>query len=137
MTSTNHETVRRYLSGHNPSVEFLHALCRGLSLNADWLITGEGPMMASDLPEHAVNAADTPTLLTAVGAVMQKLDDRIDQLEQLTRSLDARLRAREGSQGGEGLAELKPLSESTDGGGSPVLAGHAEVPAGSADQARA
>ncbi len=34
LTGTNAETVRRYMQGQSPSVEFLTALCRRKGINA-------------------------------------------------------------------------------------------------------
>ncbi len=49
LTRHHPETVRRYLSGQSPSVEFVAALCVALRVNAQWMLTGRGPMLSDDI----------------------------------------------------------------------------------------
>lgn len=93
LTKTNHETVRRYLSGQAPSVEFLTALCKVFGINGDWLLTGRGPIKASDAKGEALREADAGELLTALSDAVERLIGRVDRLEVLIQSMEVRLRA--------------------------------------------
>lgn len=92
LTGTNHETVRRYLSGNAPSVEFLQALCRAFGVSADWLLTGKGPMRTSDVRHHALREADPGELLTALASSVETVLSRVERLEQFVQVIDVRLR---------------------------------------------
>lgn len=93
LTNTNSETVRRYLQGQAPSVEFLSELCRALELNAHWLLTGKGPMLLSQSRQHALNEANPSELLTAVAEALEQLIERVDRLESYVQTLETRMRA--------------------------------------------
>jgi transcriptional regulator with XRE-family HTH domain len=93
LTNTNHETVRRYLSGQAPSTEFLQAVCRAFGLSADWLLLGKGPMKASDVRDHALRQADPSELLTALAVAVERLIERVDRLEQMIQMIEVRVRA--------------------------------------------
>lgn len=43
VTGCNSETVRRYLNGGTPSVEFIAAVAAHFHVSADWLLLGRGP----------------------------------------------------------------------------------------------
>ncbi len=43
VTGCNSETVRRYLNGGTPSVEFIAAVAAQFHVSADWLLLGRGP----------------------------------------------------------------------------------------------
>lgn len=47
MTCSSRETVRRYLTGGRPSVEFVVAFCRAFDVNPTWLLFGTGPRLLS------------------------------------------------------------------------------------------
>ncbi|GJQ31006.1 MAG: hypothetical protein HBSAPP03_28900 [Phycisphaerae bacterium] len=96
MTHTHPETVRRYLLGHTPSVEFLTHLSHGLNLNGEWLLTGRGPMNASDVRPQALREANPSELLNAVAATLERLIQRVERLELFVQTMEVRLRAREG-----------------------------------------
>ncbi len=93
LTGQNHETVRRYMQGAAPSVEFVAAFCDGLGLNANWLLTGRGPMKASDIRGDALSHANPTELLTATAGNMEQLDDRVDRLEVFVSTMESRIRA--------------------------------------------
>lgn len=97
LTNTNSETVRRYMSGQSPSVEFVASLCRRLNVSSEWLLTGRGPVKLTELKMQALREADAGELLTAMATTMEKLLERVDRLERYTQSLEARLRSAEGS----------------------------------------
>jgi len=96
LTGTNAETVRRYMQGQAPSVEFLAAICLTLGVSEQWLISGRGPMKASQLKSHALKEATPSELLAAMASTIERLSDRIDRLELFVSSLEVRLRARTG-----------------------------------------
>ena len=87
MTGTHPETVRRYMLGQSPSVDFLAALCNEMDLNAAWLLTGRGPMRLEDLRGSALSEADPNELLSAVADTITDLLERVDRLERRERHL--------------------------------------------------
>jgi transcriptional regulator with XRE-family HTH domain len=51
MTGQHPETVRRYMHGHKPSIEFIAAVSRVFGVSADWLLLGRGePRLEEDNP---------------------------------------------------------------------------------------
>lgn len=92
MTSTHPETVRRYLQGQSPSVEFVTALCKALSISGEWLLTGEGPMRIAEAKQHALRQADPGELLSAIAGTLDELGDRLDRVELFVQSLESRVR---------------------------------------------
>lgn len=92
-TSTSHETVRRYMQGQAPSVEFLEAVCRVAGVNGQWLLTGRGPKNSEHIRAHALREANVSELLTAMARTLEKLQERVDRLEVYMQSLETRLRA--------------------------------------------
>lgn len=108
LTSTNAETVRRYMQGQAPSVEFLAAVCVRLGISEQWLISGRGPMKTSQVRSHALNEASVSELLSAMARTLERLGERVDRLELFLSSLEVRLRGR--NIGGPGPA---PKDEST------------------------
>lgn len=94
LTGSNAETVRRYMQGQAPSVEFLAALCTRLGISEQWLISGRGPMKASQLRSHALKEASASELFSAMAATLERLAERVDRLELFLSSLEVRLRGR-------------------------------------------
>lgn len=92
LTGSNAETVRRYMMGQAPSADFLAALCPALGLNAQWLLTGRGPMKASHIKAQALNEASAADLLAAMSRTLERLTDRVERLEVFVTTLEARLR---------------------------------------------
>lgn len=93
LTGTHPETVRRYMQGQSPSVEFVAALAGALSLSAEWLLTGRGPMKQEDAKNHALQNAKATDLLSAVATTMERVIERVDRLERYAQSLGVQLRA--------------------------------------------
>lgn len=93
MTGQNHETVRRYMQGSAPSVEFVSAFCVAFGLNANWLLTGRGPMKAAEIRGDALTQANPTELLTATAGTLEKLDGRVDRLEVFISTMESRIRA--------------------------------------------
>ena len=93
LTGASPETVRRYMSGQAPSVEFLSAFCRALEHNGDWLLTGRGPMKAVDVKHHALGEARAADLLGAMAGSIETLIDRVDRMEKYVQTLETRVRA--------------------------------------------
>ena len=92
LTKTPPETVRRYLQGQAPGVEFLTAFCRALALSADWLLTGRGPMRLSEVKAHTLAEARAGELLTAMAGTIERLVERVERLEIYAQTLEARVR---------------------------------------------
>ncbi|HBS28770.1 MAG TPA: hypothetical protein DEB06_04815 [Phycisphaerales bacterium] len=92
VTGQNAETVRRYMQGQAPSVEFLAALCRRFDLSAQWLISGRGPMKNADARAHALREANPSELLSAIAEALERLTERVDRIELFVQRLEARLR---------------------------------------------
>lgn len=95
LTNTHPETVRRYLQGQSPSVEFVAALAEALGINADWLITGRGPMKTDQLKAHALATADTSELMHAMAETIDRLVDRMQRVEVYMQTLEARVRGQQ------------------------------------------
>jgi transcriptional regulator with XRE-family HTH domain len=96
LTQTHPETVRRYVQGQSPSVEFLTALCQKMKINSTWLLTGQGPMHEVDVRNFALREANPSELLAAVAHSLELLTDRVIRLEVFVQTLEARLRAQSG-----------------------------------------
>lgn len=129
LTGTNHETVRRYLSGQPPSAEFLAALCRVLGLNANWLLTGRGPMKVEEVRLEALRESPAPDLLTALAATVENLLDRVERVELFVQTLETRLRGQTVSGGTDAS------SSAADRSSAARIAGAIPPPAGSSQDA--
>jgi hypothetical protein len=112
LTDQHPETVRRYLQGQHPSVEFVSALCTELDLNANWLLTGQGPMRASEVRGQALDNADPRELLSAVANALEQLTFRVDRIEVFVQSIETRLRVRHPDRERPSTPEAEPSVES-------------------------
>lgn len=122
-TRSSSETVRRYLQGQAPSVEFLAAICDEFDLNANWLFTGEGARSNADQRAQTLRASSPAELLAAIADALELLTSRVDRLERFVQRVDTRFNAVESS-----------LREATAHGSAN---GHAEQPRnGSRERAR-
>lgn len=97
ITGTNAETARRYLQGQAPNIEFIAALCEKLGLNANWLLTGYGPMKAKDQRAHALREANPAELLSAIADALEQLTARVDRIEVYMQQLESIVRGRQRS----------------------------------------
>lgn len=93
LTSTNHETVRRYMLGQAPSAEFLAAVCGVLDINAQWLLVGAGAMKGTEIRAHSLGEAKVSELLSAMSTTLERLMDRVDRLESYMQVLETHVRA--------------------------------------------
>lgn len=93
LTSTHPETVRRYMQGTAPSVKFIGALCRALGLNPNWLLSGDGPMLASHIASVALERAGPADLLRYAARDLETLTARLDRLETYTATLESRIQS--------------------------------------------
>lgn len=93
LTRHHPETVRRYLSGQSPSIEFVAALCVALRLNAQWVLTGRGPMLSDDIRTEALRGADTGELLGAFASTVEAVQSRLERVEIYMQTMETRLRA--------------------------------------------
>lgn len=123
MTQTSHETVRRYMNGQSPSVEFLEAVCRGMGINGQWLLTGRGPKRAEHIRQHALGEANASELLNAMARTLEKLTERVDRLEVFMQTLETRLRAA-GTPGTVAYSDGVPAGSVGSGGSGSVGIGH-------------
>lgn len=92
MTNTHPETVRRYLSGHAPSVDFVSRLSSSLGLNINWVLTGRGPMRQAEIKPHVLREANATDLLTHVALAIERLESRMERLERYTQVLETMIR---------------------------------------------
>jgi hypothetical protein len=115
LTRQNSETVRRYMQGQAPSVEFLAAICAAMGVSADWMITGRGPMFVGEAKSHALREANAAELLSAVATTLESLGNRLDRLEVFVQTLEARVRGGNGTpynaRSAEGSAPAESRSE--------------------------
>ncbi|MBL8745457.1 MAG: helix-turn-helix transcriptional regulator [Phycisphaerae bacterium] len=102
-TNQHPETVRRYMQGQAPSAEFLSALCFRFDINAQWLLTGQGPPRHTETRAHALREANPSELLAAIAAALERLTDRVDRIELFVQTLESTLRGR-----GQPSAETVP-----------------------------
>ncbi len=63
LTGCHPETVRRYLCGRQPSVEFVIAFSEALGVRIDWLLLGHGPRFPDELINWAARSPDFPNLV--------------------------------------------------------------------------
>jgi transcriptional regulator with XRE-family HTH domain len=91
-TQTSPETVRRYMQGQAPSVEFLAQVCHVAGVNGQWMLTGRGPKKAEHIRAHALDEANASELLTAMARTLERLIDRVDRLELYVQTMETRLR---------------------------------------------
>lgn len=121
LTRHHPETVRRYLSGQSPSVEFVAALCVALRVNAQWMLTGRGPMLSDDIRTEALRGADTGELLGAFAATVESVQSRLERVEVYMQTMETRLRAAvavAGPSGAEasGAGPAGPVPQASRGG---------------------
>lgn len=101
-TGTHAESVRRYMQGQSPSVEFLTNVCEAFGVNGDWLLTGQGPVHQSEIRDHALRQAGTPDLLRAMSDTIGTLIQRVDRLERFVQTVETRIRANAATGGVDG-----------------------------------
>lgn len=92
LTNTHPETVRRYLSGHAPSVDFVTRLAASLGLNINWILTGRGPMRLVEVKPQALREANATDLLAHVALAIERLELRVDRLDRYTQVLEVMIR---------------------------------------------
>ncbi|KAA0215375.1 MAG: XRE family transcriptional regulator [Leptolyngbya sp. PLA3] len=114
LTETHPETVRRYLQGQSPSVEFLAALCRALGINADWLLTGRGPTRVEDVRAAALREANPTELHAAMAGTISVLVDRVDRLETYCQTLETLVRGTRAKSEDAGGTSRSPDGPNTD-----------------------
>jgi len=130
-TGAHPETVRRYMQGHSPSVEFLAAVCAHLGINGEWMLTGRGPMRARDIRQAALREANAGELLTAMAETLERLRDRVERLEVFVHTMETRLRVHatpnDDAHSRAAFAEVKPAPAPTLTA-APAAADHAGTP---------
>ncbi len=62
-TGVSSESVRRYLRTGAPSATFLMRVCNAYKINANWLFSGTGPSLLSDVPAVCARALPSPVLI--------------------------------------------------------------------------
>lgn len=115
MTNTHPETVRRYLSGHAPSVDFVSRLSDSLGLNINWVLTGRGPMRQAEIKPHVLREANATDLLTHVALAIERLESRMERLERYTQVLETMIR-QGGPPSGAVSADIEPKPPEGDHG---------------------
>ena len=90
-TGIHPETVRRYMQGQSPSVDFVSSVCSQLQINPQWLLTGDGPMRRDEVRAHHLAEADPAELLAAIAATLDRLSERVDRLELFVQQLETHL----------------------------------------------
>lgn len=116
LTQTHAENVRRYMQGQSPNIEFVTRFCTALGISADWLLTGQGPMLASEIRGHALKSAPPTDLFGAVADQLEAMRSRIERVEVYVQTLETRVRADVGGNGTGGvMREVKDGSQGWDG----------------------
>ncbi|MEZ6233365.1 MAG: helix-turn-helix transcriptional regulator [Phycisphaerales bacterium] len=111
LTGVHAENVRRYMQGQAPSLAFVVAFCRSLGISADWLLTGQGPMLAADVRGHALRSAGPTDLLGAMADRLEQMRGRLERVELYVQTLETRVR---GEAQAAAAVEAKP-QQSEDG----------------------
>jgi len=96
LTGQNTETVRRYMLGASPSIEFVAAMCARFGVNADWMLTGRGAMRDAQNRQHALRMSDAAGLFAALADSLERLTERVDSIEASARPNDPRLQEASG-----------------------------------------
>jgi hypothetical protein len=104
LTRTHPETVRRYLQGPAPGVEFLSAVCTALGISGEWLLTGRGPMRSADVAPHALRQGGAPNLPAAIANAVERLIEWVDRTEVFVQTLEVRLRGARPAGGTEAMS---------------------------------
>lgn len=91
LTGISTETARRYMLGQTPGAEFLATLCEKLNINAEWLLSGEGPAHVDALSDDALRRATTAQLVGTVARHVTALTERVDRLENVVATIQRRL----------------------------------------------
>lgn len=112
ITGQNTETVRRYMLGAAPSIEFVSSMCDRFGVSAEWMLTGRGPMREKDGRRHALSTSSPSDLLAAVAGALEKLTDRVDRIDAYVQTLETRLRAA-GANGTSPVTAPGPDAEAT------------------------
>lgn len=89
LTGTHPETVRRYMTGSTPSVDFVVSLCTALDVSPDWLLFGSGPMDRRDAPASVLKACSIEMLLGELALHLRQFDERLASVEQTIARLEA------------------------------------------------
>ncbi|MCA9287832.1 MAG: helix-turn-helix transcriptional regulator [Phycisphaerales bacterium] len=110
LTGVHAENVRRYMQGQAPSLAFVVAFCRSLGISADWLLTGQGPMLAADVRGHALRSAGPTDLLGAMADRLENMRGRLERVELYVQTLETRVRG----EAAAAAVEAKP-QQSEDG----------------------
>ncbi len=92
LTGQNTETVRRYMLGASPSIDFVASMCSQFGINADWMLTGRGAMNDRENRRHALHTSSPSDLLAAVAGALERLTDRVDRIEAYVQTTETRLR---------------------------------------------
>lgn len=102
LTGTHPETVRRYMQGQSPSVEFLASLCSKLGISGEWILTGNGAARLGDAKASVLKSADPGELLSAMAGTIEGMGDRLERLEVFVQILESRVLGEESTVDGTG-----------------------------------
>jgi len=120
LTDHNSETVRRYLQGASPSVEFVAAFTKRFGVNAHWLLTGAGATYLKDAKADALSDANPAELLTQIAQLLEQLEGRLDRIEGFVQTLEVRVRhARSIADGDDVHGAASEAESKGSGGGAP------------------
>lgn len=91
LTEMNPESVRRYMHGREPSVEFISRVCLKLGVRADWILFGIEPVLEKDAERTAISSASITEILYAIVGVVERTVDRIDRIEAYIQTNEQRI----------------------------------------------
>ena len=96
LSDVHPETVRRYLNGKStPSVLFVIAVCERFNVNSQWLLTGDGAPRDGEQTKRAVKKASSEDLLNAIADALERLTNRVEQMEAALAELEDRVYRRD------------------------------------------
>jgi len=76
------DSVRRYIGGQKPSLEFLTAVCHAYGVSAEWLLEGFGEPHQDEAKVQALREADPADLLVVMAEQMAELRGRVERMER-------------------------------------------------------
>ncbi len=104
------------MQGQPPTVEFVMAFCEALSISADWLLTGRGPMLAGEVRGHVLKTSAPTDLLGSMAERLRSMRSRLERVEVYVQTLETRVRANRVATGANGAeSELKAPRQGRDG----------------------
>lgn len=76
-TGVSSESVRRYRNGSSPPIEFVCAVAKLTGVSLTWLLTGEGPRLATELTLWHLSQSSLAELTSELGRRIDGIQSRM------------------------------------------------------------